>query len=102
VSNWDDKVASQAAAIEPMDDFKALPRTGPGRWAEPYPGVTLYTNDTDVLFPESDGTPVANGACSLLFQALDKAYQAGESATSAFDRLRNGAPVTTGDLSELA
>ncbi|WP_237726978.1 hypothetical protein [Rhodococcus jostii] len=102
MSSWDDKIASQAQAIEPMDDFEAIPLEGPGRWAHPYEGVTLYTNDDNILFPESDGTPAANGARSLLLQALDKAFQAGESATSAFDRLRNGAPVTTGDLSELA
>ncbi|MFF0541738.1 hypothetical protein ACFYTF_02770 [Nocardia thailandica] len=101
VINWDDKVASQATGIVAMDDFKALPRTGPGRWAQPYEGVTLYTNDDKVLFPLSDGTPAADGARSLLIHALDKAYKAGETSTQAFERLCNGAPVTTGDLSEL-
>ena len=101
MSSFDDKIEDQANAFEALDDFEALPRSGPGRWAQPYEGVTLYTNDANVLFPLSDGTPEADGTRSLLFQALDKAFQAGETATHAFDRLRNGAPVTTGDLSEL-
>ncbi|EME18759.1 hypothetical protein G419_16198 [Rhodococcus triatomae BKS 15-14] len=88
--------------IRALPDFEALPRTGPGRWAYPYEGVTLYTNDADVLFPLSDGTPEGDGGRSLLIKALDKAFTSGETATEAFDRLRNGAPVTTGDLSELA
>ncbi|WP_245709521.1 hypothetical protein [Rhodococcus tukisamuensis] len=68
---------------------------------EPDAGNASYTC-ADVLFPLDDGTPSAEGACSVLFHALDKAFKVGEFATSAFDRLCNGAPVTTGDLSELA
>lgn len=100
--SFQDKIADQAKGIQPLDDFEALPLSGPGRWAYPYKGVTLYTNDGNVLFAESDGTPAADGAQSLLLQALDKAFRSGESATEAFERLRNGAPVTAGDLSELA
>ena len=101
MSNFDDKISSQAVGIEAMHDFEALPCSGPGRWTHPHEGVTLYTNDDRVLFPLSDGTASADGARSLLFHALDKAFKAGETATQAFERLRNGAPVTTGDLSEL-
>lgn len=101
MSNFDDKILDQARGIQALADFEALPRSGPGRWAVPYQGVTLYTNDANILFPLSDDSPEADGARSLLIHALDKAFKAGETATEAFERLRNDATVTTGDLSEL-
>ncbi|MET4609463.1 hypothetical protein ABIC28_000433 [Rhodococcus sp. PvR044] len=82
--------------------FGAVPLAGPGRWAQPYEGVTLYTNDSRILFLKIDGSDESRETRTQLIRALDKAFKAGQTAPEAFERLRNGAPVTTGDLSALA
>lgn len=93
-----DKNVDQAQGIVPIDDYEALPLSGPGRWAHPHPGMTLYTNDANVLFLQDDTDSVQ---ASIIFQAMRKLFESGKSATEAFDILRLDAPVTTGDLSEL-
>lgn len=93
----EDKYADQAQGYKAVDDFDALPLSGPGRWAE-IPGGTLYTNDANVLFLRGDGSVTA----SAVFQRLDQAYKAGATAAEAFDSLKGEAAVVTGDLSELA
>lgn len=92
----DDKIEDQARSNVPVDDYEAT-LAGAGRWAD-IPGGTLYTNDANVLFLKGNGSTSAG----VVYLTLDKAYRAGETATHAFDRIRNGAAVTTGDLTELA
>lgn len=94
--SFDDKIANQAMGIVPLPNFDARPLEGPGRWAEVAPGVILYTDDRNVLFPKGRGE-----GFSELIRLIRRAYDSGETATEAFDRLRFGAPVVTGDLSEL-
>lgn len=95
-----DRVAIEGLGIRPVPSFTALPLEGPGRWAEIEHGLTLYTDDDNILFAKVDYSK-RNGFGELI-QALRDAYKAGETATQAFDRLRGEAPVVTGDLSELA
>lgn len=91
-----DKMLDQARCYKPVPCFQALPLSGPGRWSE-IPGGLLYTNDDNILFLQGNGT----NAASDVFQAISKAYDAGESATDAFDRFRGEAPAVSGDLSGL-
>ncbi|MGW8815509.1 hypothetical protein [Gordonia terrae] len=100
MSNWDDKVASQALGKELLPDFAALPRTGPGRWVRFPEGTVLYTDDANILFAidDNDETTVLT---SNLVVATSRMYEAGKSATEAFEELRGDLPVVSGDLSEL-
>ncbi|ASR86456.1 hypothetical protein SEA_CHANGELING_3 [Mycobacterium phage Changeling] len=94
-----DKNVDQAQAIVAADDYDALPLTGPGRWAHVPGGLTLYTNDQNVLFARGD---MSSFEASVLFQAMDKLHAAGKTATEAFDILRLESDAVAGDLSELA
>ncbi|QGH78699.1 hypothetical protein SEA_MIKO_4 [Mycobacterium phage Miko] len=94
-----DKAVDQAQAIRPVEDYDALPLTGPGRWARIHGGMTLYTNDDNVLFAQGD---LSTLEASTLFQAMDKLHAAGKTASEAFDILRLEADAVSGDLSELA
>ncbi|QZE10904.1 hypothetical protein SEA_AGAPE74_4 [Mycobacterium phage Agape74] len=99
MSAFDDKIEDQAHAIRAVEDYDALPLEGPGRWAYIHGGLTLYTNDDNVLFAQGDMSTLDS---STLFQAMEKLRQAGKSAGEAFDILRLEADAISGDLSELA
>ena len=94
-----EKNLSQAQAIVPIANFRGRPLAGPGRWAQVAHGLTFYTNDADVLFVRGQ---VSSVAASILIQEINQAFKAGETASEAFDRLRQGAPVVSGDLSDFA
>lgn len=100
VSNWDDKVASQALGKEWVPDFAALPRTGPGRWVRFPEGTVLYTDDANILFAMDDHDETSLLTYKLVL-ATTRAYEAGKTATEAFEELRGDLPVIFGDLSEL-
>ncbi|ADB93697.1 hypothetical protein REDROCK_3 [Mycobacterium phage RedRock] len=99
MSAFDDKIVDQAQAIVPVEDYDARPLAGPGRWAHLPGGLTLYTNDENVLFARGD---MSTFESSVLFQAMDKLHAAGKTASEAFDILRLEADAVAGDLSELA
>jgi hypothetical protein len=95
-----DKLDSQAATAVWVDGYTALPLSGPGRWVTFQDGTTIYTDDNTKLFAKNkQGTTI--GLVEAVV-AIGKLFDAGRPATEAFEQLRNGAPVTTGDLSELA
>lgn len=95
----DEKNVDQAQAIRPVEDYDALPVAGPGRWAHIHGGMTLYTNDDNVLFAKGGRGTLER---STLFQAMEKLRQAGKTASEAFDILRLEADAVSGDLSEIA
>lgn len=98
VTNQDDKYLAEANACEKIPNFAARPLSGAGRWALLHNNETvLFTNDSNILYAEGDG----DEAYWLRIE-IDSAYDAGQTATQAFDQLRAGATVITGDLSELA
>jgi hypothetical protein len=90
-----DKNVDQAQAIRAVDDYDALPLTGPLRWAHIHGGMTLYTNDDNVLFARGDLSTID---ASNLFQAMNKLREAGKTASEAFDILR--LESTTGEGGE--
>ncbi|EKF22990.1 hypothetical protein C731_2993 [Mycolicibacterium hassiacum DSM 44199] len=94
-----EKAVNQAQAIRPVEGYDALPLSGPGRWAHIHGGMTLYTNDDNVLFVQGGRGTLER---STLFQAMNKLRRAGKTATEAFDILRLEADAISGDLSELA
>lgn len=95
----EEKYVNQATAYREVQDYDALPLAGPGRWARIYGGMTLYTNDDNVLFAQGDMSTMES---STLFQAMDTLREAGKTASEAFDILRLDAAAVSGDLSELA
>ena len=94
-----DKIIDQAQGYRLADDSDALPLTGPGRWAHLDNGIVLYANDANVVFVQAEESSVA---LSLMSLAVSKAYEARETASQAFDRLRGELRVITGNLSALA
>ena len=98
MTNQEDKYRAESACYELIPNFDARPLAGPGRWALLHNNETiLFTNDDNILYAEGDGDEAY-----WLGREIDSAFDAGETATQAFDRLRDGASVTSGDLSELA
>ena len=95
-----DKLDSQAETAVWVDGYDALPLSGPGRWMTHPDGTTIYTDDNTKLFVKNE-----QGTTTCLVQAvlaINKLHGQGKTPTEAFEQLRNGAPVTEGDLSELA
>ncbi|AFV51155.1 hypothetical protein ST20ES_3 [Mycobacterium phage 20ES] len=99
MSAFDDKIEDQSHAIRAVEDYDALPLAGPGRWAHIHGGMTLYTNDANVLFAKGGRGTLDR---STLFQAMEKLRQAGKTASEAFDILRLESDAVSGDLSEIA
>ncbi len=98
MTNQEDKYRAESACYELIPNFAARPLSGAGRWALLHNNKTvLFTNDSNILSTQGDGDEAY-----WLGIDIDSAYAAGQTATQAFDRLRAGAAVITGDLSELA
>ncbi|WP_342660400.1 hypothetical protein Rruber_00234 [Rhodococcus ruber] len=94
------KLDDQAEGYVWVDGYAALPLSGPGRWMTYPDGTTIYTDDATKLFVKNkQGTTI--GLVEAV-GAIRELFKAGKTVTEAFEALRNGAPVTTGDLSELA
>lgn len=97
MTNQEEKYRSQSACNEMISNFDARPLAGAGRWALLHNNeTTLFTNDDNIPCAEGDGDEAY-----WLGIEIDTAFDAGETATQAFDRLRAGATVISGDLSEL-
>ena len=94
-----DKLDSQAATAVWVDGYDALPLSGPGRWITYPDGTTIYTDDSTKLFAKNEQGTTAGLVEAVI--AIRKLYKAGNTAAEAFEELRNGASVTTGDLSDL-
>lgn len=97
--SWEDKLESQAQAYREVDDYAAGPLDGPGRWAHIHAGMTIYTDDDNILFAKGDLSTIE---ASTLFQAMYQLYKAGKTAGEAFDIIRMDYRAVSGDLSELA
>lgn len=95
-----DKLDSQAETAVWVDGYDALPLSGPGRWITYPDGTTIYTDDNTKLFVRNKQSTTAGLVEAVV--AIRKLYKAGKTATEAFEQIRNGTPVATGDLSELA
>ncbi|MGV9945283.1 hypothetical protein [Rhodococcus aetherivorans] len=96
----EDKLNSQAETYEWVDGYDALPLSGPGRWTTHPDGTTIYTDDNTKLFVKNkQGTTI--GLVEAVI-SIRKLFAAGKTPTEAFEQLRSGSSVTTGDLSELA
>ncbi|AWY03822.1 hypothetical protein SEA_NEDARYA_3 [Gordonia phage Nedarya] len=96
----EDKVLSQALGKELVDDFEAGPMTGPGRWVRFPDGTVLYTDDANILFAKND--EATTEITYELIQASSKLFEAGKTATAAFDLLNGDLDVVAGDLSTIA
>lgn len=95
----EDKSVDQAQAYRLVASYDALPLAGPGRWAQLSEGLIMYTNDGNILWAVGDMT---TNSSSYFAQARHKLFNAGKTASEAFDILRLDAPAVSGDLSSLA